>query len=168
MAACLSTVQPKQTHHELLAVDLHFLREARAAISEASTDWVSDRLEPAAVLDWLDTAGDTPSLLVLVHAAMGDVGNFPLPLFPWRADTPPVSNLRRLRDLELSYMDAADLTVVVSPVEVDVIHHFRPALQPVVLSNMYHVPDSMELRGPPCHHRNGVLFVGKRLNIGVV
>ena len=42
------------------------------------------------------------------------------------AGDPAAAKVREARDLELSLIDAAKLTVVVSPDEIDIITHYRP------------------------------------------
>lgn len=125
-------------------VDLHFLREAREALTSKLTTstadsqqqqhsvWDFKRLDLAAVTSWMESSA------------------------------PATEETRRRRDLELRLMEDANLTLVVSPDEVDLLHHYRPELKIKVLSNIYDVPDRVPPSGAgECARRSGALFVGE-------
>ena len=57
-------------------------------------------------------------------------------------------------------MLASNITIVVSPAEVDIIKYYIPQSQPVLLSNVYHVPVDSVIDHMDWARRQGALFVG--------
>lgn len=109
-------------------VDLHFLREARNQMTlDANGTYDMAKEGMMQVLAWLE------------------------------GDNPAAAAIRPQRDVELSHIDTAQLTLVVSADEIDVIRHYRPTAQIKVLSNIH---DSLMLPAVDCPSRNGIIFVG--------
>ena len=171
-AAAAERSASRQTHRVAAshAVDLHFLRESRDAVSTSAAGWQFGELEPMQVMEWLDQAREWRAALRArqcaacdarvskVTSPFGDSRSMP------RAGGTAAAALRRQRDLELAFMDAAKVTIVVSQAEVDVIQRYRPRARPVLLSNIYDVPGGVEqaaLTEEDCAGRSGVLFVGE-------
>jgi len=124
-------------------VDIHFLREARDALtnSATSTGWDFQGVTTNHIIDWFDA----------------------------NPTDPQVEAVRLNRDLELSFIDASQVTVVVSPDEVDIIKHYRPNAQIAVVSNIHDLSsdgvdednDNSSNDDPGyCSSRTGILFVG--------
>ena len=70
--------------------------------------------------------------------------------------------MKRTRHKELDAIDKSDLTLVVGPQEVDLIHRYRRDAEVAVVSNMY---DTDSLPKTSCYGRSGMLFVGNMNHI---
>lgn len=112
-------------------VDLHFLRESRQAITammeEQGPAWDFQGITTQKVIEWLDQ------------------------------QTPEAEKVRHARNVELYFMEKSQLTVVVSPQEVDLIHHFLPQAKVSVVTVIH---DLSSLADTQCEGRMGTLFVG--------
>ena len=136
-------------------VDLHFLREARGALTHAqlypsSGDDGGEGGQEAAAPPPPPAVWDFGGVDAAATVAWLDAGSL------------PARALWGRRDLELGFVGRANLTLVVSHEEVPAIRHYRPDARVAVLSNIHDLPPA-----PPtttCEGRSGLLFVGNMLH----
>jgi glycosyltransferase involved in cell wall biosynthesis len=126
-------------------VDLHFLREARVKMTDAMTlDGTTDldaHTSTSKVIQWFSVGGEGKQ------------------------------EVNRVRELELSFVSASDLTLVVSEAEVQVIKHYLPRAKVALVSNIMSGRESVgeeeeeeeeDVRATRIQfeERSGFLFVG--------
>ena len=134
-------------------VDLHFLREARVKMTDAVT------LNGATDLD-----AHTSTSKVIKWLSSGNNAD--------DHDSKAREEVNRVRELELSFVLASDLTLVVSEAEVEVIKHYLPKVKVALVSNIMSGREAVdeeekEMDGErhqnlrdQFEERSGFLFVG--------
>ena len=123
-------------------VDIHFLREARVALTESSPDalqasrsWDFTRTSLRYVTEWIDHAGEAEA-----------------------------ERVKENKDMEMDLIKQANATWIVSPAEFDILQHFGATEDDKisVVSNLYELPPFQTTS--ECDARTGILFVGNLLH----
>ena len=133
-------------------VDIHFLREARVALTESSPDALSltesspDALQASRSWDFTRTS--------LRHVT------------EWidHAREAEAKRVKENKDMEMHLIKQANATWIVSPVELDILKHFGATEDDniSVVSNLYELPPFQTTS--ECEARTGILFVGNLLH----
>lgn len=112
-------------------VDIHFLREARLALTKdlADATWDFSRMSVQGIVRWLDAANDASA------------------------------GVRLARDTELALMGMTNTTWVVSQTEKDALQMLSSPKPVYVVSNIHDMPPRLA-DSTPCDRRSGALFVG--------
>lgn len=124
-------------------VDIHFLREARLALTASSPDslqasrsWDFTRTSLRYVTEWIDRAREAEAKIV-----------------------------KKNKDMEMDFIKQANATWIVSPAELGILEHFGATEDDnvSVVSNLYELPPFQST--PECDARTGILFVGNLLHV---
>lgn len=112
-------------------VDVHFLREARMAVTRGaqSKEWDFSRTDLTSIVQWLDSTTDASGAA------------------------------RIARDIETTLMNMTDVTWVVSDVEKTALEQLGTPKPVTVVSNIHDMPQTLQ-NTTPCRDRSGALFVG--------
>jgi len=76
--------------------------------------------------------------------------------------SPEAEKVRHTRDSEMYFIGKSKVTIVVSPEEVDLIHHYEPEAKVAVVTNIHDLSNMAESH---CEGRMGTLFVGNMNHI---